>query len=135
MGLFDSPQKKWINNNSEKPWNLLFTDLTQYDVMLTKLMVYKSLCFADDVISIHMKDGFVTQKVSGSKMVNGILERPVDLTPLGQGELPIKELVAAIPEQVNTIVVELDFCCKEMHTALRESYEYMTQNNLAQGNK
>ena len=91
--------------------------------------------FADDVISIHMKDGFVTQKVSGSRMVNGILERPVELTPLGQGELPIKELVAALPEQVNTIVVELDFCCKEMHTALRESYEYMTQNDLAQGNK
>ena len=91
--------------------------------------------FADDVVSIHMKDGFVTQKVSGSTMVNGILERPVELTPLGQGELPIKDLVAVIPERVEAIIVELDFCCKEMHTALQESYEYMTSNNLAQGNK
>ena len=91
--------------------------------------------FADDVVSIHMKDGMVTQKVSGNKMVNGILERPVELTPLGQGELPIGKLVEALPEQVNTIIVELDFCNKEMHTALRESYEYMISNNFANGNK
>ena len=91
--------------------------------------------FAEDIISIHMKDGVVMQKVSGSKMVNGILERPVELTPLGQGELPIGNLVKAVPEQVNTIIVELDFCNKEMHTALRESYEYMTSNNFASGNK
>ena len=29
----------------------------------------------------------------------------------------------------------IDFCNKEMHTALRESYEYMISNNFANGNK
>ena len=91
--------------------------------------------FADDTISIHMKDGSSEQKVSGNNMVNGRLERSVELTPLGQGELPIAELVKVIPQQVNTIIVELDFCNKDLHTALRDSYEYMTSNNLASGNK
>ena len=85
--------------------------------------------------AVSMKDGIVKQNVSGNKMVNGILERPVELMPLGQGELPIGELVKNIPDQVNTIIVELDFCNKEMHTALCESYEYMTSNNFAVGNK
>ena len=76
--------------------------------------------FAGDTISIHMKDGSSAQKVSGNNMVNGILERSVELTPLGQGELPIKDLVPAIPERGEAIIVELDFCCKEMHTALQD---------------
>ena len=91
--------------------------------------------FADDTIFLHMKDGFVKQQVSGNKMVNGILERPVELTPLGQGDLPIKELIAAAPEQVRTVIVELDFCCEEMHSALQKSYDFMTQNGFAEGNK
>ena len=91
--------------------------------------------FADDTVLIHMKDGYCKQDVSGNKMVNGILERKVELTPLGQGDLPIGKLIEAVPEQVETVVVELDYCCKEMHTALRESYEYMTSNGFAEGNK
>lgn len=91
--------------------------------------------FAKDTILIHMKDGVASQKVDGNKMVNGILERHVELMPLGQGQLPIRELVAHTPEQVEAIIVELDFCNVEMMKAIRESYEFMTKNGFAKGNK
>ena len=68
-------------------------------------------------------------------MVNGILDRKVDLMPLGTGDLPIKALVAAAPEQVETIVVELDYCNIDMNTAIEQSYKYMVENGLAKGNK
>ena len=91
--------------------------------------------FADSTISLHMKDGFVKQNVSGDKMVNGILDRKVELMPLGQGDLPIKELVANAPESAEAIIVELDYCNVEMWQAIEESYKFMTQNGLAEGNK
>lgn len=91
--------------------------------------------FADDTILIHMKDGICKQDVGGKAMVNGILDRKVELMPLGTGDLPIKDLVAAAPEQVECIVVELDYCNIDMFTAIEQSYKYMTQNGLAAGNK
>ena len=91
--------------------------------------------FAKDTISIHMKDGFVKQNVSGNEMVNGILDRKVELMPLGQGDLPIKELVAHAPESAEAIIVELDYCNVEMWQAIEESYKFMTSNGLAEGNK
>jgi len=91
--------------------------------------------YASDTILIHMKDGVCQQQVGGKQMVNGILERKVDLLPLGTGTLPIPELVKAMPEQVQTIVVELDFCNIDMLEALKMSYKYMTENGFAQGNR
>ena len=75
-------------------------------------------------------------KFSGTGLIDiGIGQDFVAFSPLGQGDLPIGKLIEAVPEQVETVVVELDYCCKEMHTALRESYEYMTSNGFAEGNK
>ncbi len=91
--------------------------------------------FAKDTILMHMKDGVVKQNVNGDGMVNGILDRKVELMPLGTGDLPIKELVAAAPAQVQTIVVELDYCNIDMKTAIAQSYKYMVENGLAAGNK
>lgn len=91
--------------------------------------------FAADTISIHMKDGVCRQDVSGKEMVNGLLERKVDLMPLGTGTLPIRELVANAPESVKAIIVELDYCNIDMMTAIEQSYRYMTGNGLAAGNK
>ncbi len=90
--------------------------------------------FAKDTILIHMKDGDSCQKVGGKDMVNGILERHVELTPLGKGKLPIRKLVEHMPAQVEAIIVELDFCNVEMVKALTESYRYMIDNRLAEGN-
>ena len=91
--------------------------------------------FADDVVSIHMKDGVCKQNVSVDGMKNGLLDCKIDLLPLGAGELPIPQLVANIPDRVNEIIVELDYCEVEMIEALKRSYDYMTSNNLAVGTK
>ena len=63
------------------------------------------------------------------------LDCKIDLLPLGSGDLPIPELVANIPDRVKHIIVELDYCNVEMLEALKRSYEYMTSNGLAVGNK
>ena len=55
--------------------------------------------------------------------------------PLGTGTLPIPELVKAMPEQVPTIIVELDYCVIEMWQAIEQSYRYMIDNGLAAGNR
>ena len=68
-------------------------------------------------------------------MVNGILERDVRMLPLGMGESPIPALIAAAPEQVESVIVELDFCDVEMDKAIEMSYHYMVDNKLAFGNK
>ena len=41
--------------------------------------------------------------------------------------------MAAAPEQVESIIVELDYCEVEMWKAIRQSYEYMTRNGPARG--
>ena len=91
--------------------------------------------FAKDTILLHMKDGISEQRVAGDNMVNGILERHVELMPLGTGKLPIKDIVAAAPEQGQAIIVELDSCNIEMKAGIEQSYHYMIDNGIARGNK
>lgn len=94
--------------------------------------------FADRTILMHMKDGVCIQpdaNADGVAMKNGILDAKADLLPLGTGTLPIPELVANAPEQVETVVVELDYCNIEMWDAIEQSYKYMTSTGLLQGNK
>ena len=90
--------------------------------------------FKDDIVSIHMKDGAYTSCKS-CEMKNGYLDCKIDLLALGDGELPITDLVPLIPERVPCLIVELDYCNIEMFEALQRSYDYLTRNNLAVGNK
>lgn len=91
--------------------------------------------YAKDTILLHMKDGFSEQRVQGNDMVNGILERHVELMTLGTGKLPIPELIKAAPAHTQAVIVELDSCTTDMKTAIKDSYTYMTKNGLAKGNK
>lgn len=91
--------------------------------------------FAKRTILIHVKDGILKQPRRKFKVTRGILDRKLDLCPLGSGQLDIKALIANLPEQVNSIVVELDYCNMDMFRAIEMSYKYMTQNGLAAGNK
>ena len=91
--------------------------------------------FADRTILIHIKDGTLLQKEAEQKYAKGMLDRKIDLLPLGQGELPIKALVEALPEAVGSIVVELDYCKVEMWQAIEQSYKFMISNGFACGNK
>ena len=92
--------------------------------------------FAKDTILLHMKDGICRQEAKNDGMKGGLLDMKIDLLPLGTGDLPIKDIIAAAPAQVKTVIVELDYCesC-EMFKALEISYKYMTSNGLAEGNK
>ena len=91
--------------------------------------------FADRTILLHMKDGVCKQNAANGGMVNGLLDMKIDLLPLGTGTLPIKDLIAVMPEQVETVIVELDYCDIDMTEAIAQSYRFMTQNGLAAGNK
>jgi sugar phosphate isomerase/epimerase len=91
--------------------------------------------FSDRTILIHIKDGLLKQKKQEQKVTNGILDRKVELRALGTGELDIKGLIEAMPEQVETVIVELDYCNIDMFEAIEMSYKYMTENGFVAGNK
>jgi len=91
--------------------------------------------YADRMVLVHIKDGKIKQDEVERTYVNGYLDRKIELLPLGRGELNIPGVVAALPAQVSSIVVELDYCEIEMWDAIEQSYKYMTSNGLAAGNK
>ena len=53
MGFFESPEQKWVKQNKASAWNRMFTGFTETDVMITKLMVYECVNFADKLLSSH----------------------------------------------------------------------------------
>ncbi len=74
------------------------------------------------VTHVHVKDGMV--------------EPRQPMKPIGQGVIDVPEALAEIdPVVCQWLIVELDSCEKEMIQALAESYEYLTSNKLALGNK
>lgn len=55
MGLFDSPEQKWIKRNDSAVWNRAFTNFTAADVMITKLMVWESVNFSDRLLTASFR--------------------------------------------------------------------------------
>ncbi|MFN3728137.1 MAG: sugar phosphate isomerase/epimerase family protein [Fimbriimonadaceae bacterium] len=75
---------------------------------------------ADRTPLIHMKDGPFTQ---GAPMV-----------AVGSGSQDVAAIFeAANPEVLKWVIVELDECATDMMTAVRESYEFLTQNGYCHG--
>ncbi|MBP5183139.1 MAG: sugar phosphate isomerase/epimerase [Lentisphaeria bacterium] len=91
--------------------------------------------FSDRLIFLHIKDGVLRQKKAEQTMVNGLLDRKIDLVSLGEGDLDIKNVIAAAPDTVRSVIVELDYCNIDMTEAIARSYKYMTQNGFALGNR
>jgi len=69
----------------------------------------------DRVRYLHVKDGPVT--------------RDDPMTAVGQGHMPVAEILAAAP-RAEWHVVELDRCATDMLTAVRESLEWLTSQGL-----
>ena len=90
--------------------------------------------FIDDTVSIHMKDGAYND-CTGYAMKDGILDCKIDLLPLGDGELPIIDLINLVPDRIKNIIVELDYCNIEMFEALQRSYNFLTGSGLVVGRK
>lgn len=72
---------------------------------------------------LHIKDGMLEE----GKHVH---------TAVGSGLLDMPAIIgAADPDTLEYVVVELDACETDMMEAVRKSYEYLTTNGLAEGNK
>ena len=91
--------------------------------------------FASRTVSLHLKDGTFESDRSKWRMVNGKVDRDLKLRPLGTGVMDIPAVVAAAPENVDTLIVELDYCVIEMREALKQSYAYLTEKRLGVGSK
>ena len=91
--------------------------------------------FAPRTVSLHLKDGTFESDRAKWRIVNGKVDRDLKLRPLGTGATDIPAVVAAAPESVDTLIVELDYCVIEMREALKQSYAYLTENRLGVGNK
>ncbi len=90
--------------------------------------------FLDDTVSVHLKDG-PWKNCTGIKMKNGVLDGKIDLRPLGDGELPIPDLIQLLPDRIPNVIVELDYCSVEIFEALRRSYLYLISTGLCRGNR
>ena len=67
---------------------------------------------------------------------DGPLTRDEAHVAVGSGKMDISGTIgAADPEVLEWVIVELDSCDTDMMAAVRESYAYLTENNLAQGRK
>ncbi len=76
---------------------------------------------ADRAPLLHIKDG--------------PLEQDRAHVAVGSGKVDVPAVIgAADPEILEWLVVELDACDTDMLTAVRDSYTYLTDNQLAQGN-
>ena len=57
-------------------------------------------------------------------------------TAVGSGKMDIPAcLNAADPDTLQWVMVELDNCATDMMAAVRESYDFLTGNKLAKGNR
>ena len=91
--------------------------------------------FAPRTVSLHLKDGTFESDRAKWRTVNGKVDRDLKLRPLGTGTMDIPAVVAAAPESVDTLIVELDYCVIDMREALKQSYAFLTENRLGVGNK
>lgn len=91
--------------------------------------------FADRMILIHIKDGLLKQEEQELRMVNGTYDRKVELRPLGEGQMDIPAVLAATPDWIDNLVVELDYCSIDMTEAIERSYRYLVDSGLGYGNK
>jgi sugar phosphate isomerase/epimerase len=91
--------------------------------------------FADRITLVHLKDGSFQQADDKTEMVDGFLDRKLELKALGTGAMDLPAIVAEVPECVDNLIVELDYCNTDMFEAIENSYKYLTSNGLAVGNK
>jgi sugar phosphate isomerase/epimerase len=78
--------------------------------------------FSSNAILLHIKDGDFNPERT--------------MTAVGDGEMNFPHVLEAMnPNVTQWLVVELDNCKTDMFEAVEKSYNYLTQNGLAKGNK
>ena len=71
---------------------------------------------------IHIKDGEANKEMRDKPMV-----------ALGNGNVDIESIIAAGGENTLALIVELDSCATDMMTAIRGSYQYLSDRGLVAG--
>ena len=84
--------------------------------------------YADRIVLLHMKDGNKVPR-KGEESLS------YDLRALGTGMMPIADVIGKTADCCRNVIVELDFCNIEMWDAIEQSYHYLVDNGLAEGNK
>jgi len=78
----------------------------------------------------------MTGRVPLLHIKDGPLEKGKPHTAVGAGALDMRAIVAAAdPDVLEWLIVELDDCATDMMQAVKQSYQYLTSEGLAQGNK
>jgi len=82
--------------------------------------------YAGRLPTLHIKDGPLTRGADG-----------IDPhTAVGAGKMDIPAVIgAADPSVLEWLIVELDYCATDMMQAVRGSYQYLTGQGLAEGNR
>ena len=101
----------------------VFAEIDVYWVAVGKADPVKVVAgMADRVPLLHIKDGPV--------------EKGKPQTAVGAGALDMHAIVAAAdPNVLDWVIVELDDCATDMMEAVEQSYQYLTSEGLAEGNK
>jgi sugar phosphate isomerase/epimerase len=80
--------------------------------------------------------GRIADKAPLLHIKDGPLEKKAPMVAVGSGKVDVPAVIqAADPNTVEWLVVELDACATDMMTAIRESYEFLTSNDLAEGRR
>lgn len=67
---------------------------------------------------------------------DGMIDPPQPHTAVGQGVLDMPKIIAAAdPNVLEWLIVELDSCATDMVKAVEDSYRYLIDNGLAEGNR
>lgn len=75
---------------------------------------------------LHIKDGPAT-------WTDSIGTDPEPMVAAGKGTQNFPAIVKAAGGNTEWMIVEMDSCATDMFTAIRESYNYLTENELAEG--
>jgi len=82
--------------------------------------------FAKRAPLLHIKDG-------PAKWTDSIATDPEPMVAVGKGSQNFPEVVKAANGNTQWMIVEIDLCATDMFSAIKESYNYLTENALAEG--
>jgi len=75
---------------------------------------------------LHIKDG-------PARWTENIATTPEPMVAVGKGTQNFPEIVKAANGNTEWMIVEMDYTASDIFTAIQESYDYLTKNNLAVG--
>lgn len=104
----------------------VFADLLAPEVFL-EIDTYWAAVGGADVVPVLRRLG---ERVHALHIKDGPVVKDEPHTAVGQGRMPVAEIVAAAPQA--QLVVELDTCAGDMMTALADSHTYLTSLLTAQ---